>query len=123
MCVVTHEPDLLDLFEIVVDPDAEPTDLDEALAEFLLRYMRRNRSSVASSTADGSSTIGSEGRFPETDLHDFFEVVVGANVEAVDPDKVLVEIRLRLVPCRQSKLRRHSGSGELDQGRRSANHC
>ena len=44
--------DLTDRFEIVVDPDAEPVDLDEALAEFLLSYVRSER---------GSSEQGAEG--------------------------------------------------------------
>ncbi len=44
--------DLTDRFEVVVDPGAEPVDLDEALAEFLLSYVRSER---------GSSERGAEG--------------------------------------------------------------
>ena len=56
--------DLTDRFEIVVDPDAEPVDFDEALAEFLLSYVRseRGRSEQGvegSDGLDGSNTTGS----------------------------------------------------------------
>ena len=45
MQVVSADPDLdlLDRFEVVVDQDAEPVDLDEALAEFLLRIVEKRR--------------------------------------------------------------------------------
>ncbi len=39
-------PDLIDHFDLVVDPDAEPTDVEEALAEFLLSYARRKLSAT-----------------------------------------------------------------------------
>ena len=35
-----------DCFEIVVDPDAEPVDWDDAVAEFLLTYVRRAAGSL-----------------------------------------------------------------------------
>jgi hypothetical protein len=38
-----HDPDLLDFFEVVTDQDAEPADLDEALAEFLLRIVENRK--------------------------------------------------------------------------------
>ncbi len=34
---------LLDRFHVVVDEDAEPADLDEAFADFLLRHVRHKR--------------------------------------------------------------------------------
>ncbi len=39
--------DLSDRFEIAVDPDAEPVDFDEALAIFLLDYVRKGDGSSA----------------------------------------------------------------------------
>jgi len=41
--VVSPETDLLDRFEIVVDPTAEPVDFDEVLADFLLGLVERRR--------------------------------------------------------------------------------
>ena len=38
-----HDPDLLDRFEVVVDQDAEPADLDEALTEFLLKIVEKRQ--------------------------------------------------------------------------------
>ena len=35
--------DLLDRFAVVVDRDAEPVDLDEAVAEFLLRIVEKRK--------------------------------------------------------------------------------
>lgn len=40
MRIVGTEHDLLDRFDVVVDEDADPVDLDQALAEFLLSYVR-----------------------------------------------------------------------------------
>jgi len=37
------DDDLPDRFLVVVDEDAEPVDWDEALADFLLRHVRRKR--------------------------------------------------------------------------------
>ena len=36
--------DLLDQFAVVVDQDAEPVDLDEAVAEFLFKIVSQRRS-------------------------------------------------------------------------------
>ncbi len=46
MRVVGSEPDLLDHFDLVVDPDASETDVEEALAEFFLSYARRKLSAT-----------------------------------------------------------------------------
>ena len=35
--------DLLDRFEVVVDQDAEPVDLDEAIVEFLLKIVEKRQ--------------------------------------------------------------------------------
>jgi hypothetical protein len=43
--------DLLDRLEIVIDPDAEPADFDEALAEFLLTHVRRSSASTETSVS------------------------------------------------------------------------
>lgn len=48
-------------FEIVTDPDADPTDLDSALAEFLLRFVQRKPStSAGTSAADRSISFTEE---------------------------------------------------------------
>jgi len=47
--------DLLDRFEVVVDPHAEPADFDAALAEFL-SYVRNKRSSAETSPAEQVET-------------------------------------------------------------------
>jgi hypothetical protein len=41
--IVSSSTALLDRFEIVVDPDAEPVDLDQALAEFLLAVVEKRK--------------------------------------------------------------------------------
>jgi len=41
--------DLLDQFETVIDADADPSDFDEAVAEFLLAYVRSEGATHASS--------------------------------------------------------------------------
>ena len=41
MRAVSSDPDYLDRFKVVIDPDAEPVDWDEALAEFLLRLVEQ----------------------------------------------------------------------------------
>ncbi len=47
--------DLLDRLLIDVDPDAPPTNLDDAIVEFLLRLVSRNHTtSVDASTTDES---------------------------------------------------------------------
>jgi hypothetical protein len=48
-------PDLSDHLDFTVDPDAEPSDIDDALAEFLIAFHR--------STLDASE--GSDRKFPE----------------------------------------------------------
>ena len=40
MQVAEQPADFLGRFDIIVDPDAEPADFDEAMAEFLLSYVR-----------------------------------------------------------------------------------
>lgn len=40
MRVVETSADISDRFEVLVDPDAIPIDPDEALAEFLVSYVR-----------------------------------------------------------------------------------
>jgi hypothetical protein len=49
MRVASPETDL-DL-DVVIDPDAEPADIDEALARFLLAYIRRTHSTTAEAPA------------------------------------------------------------------------
>lgn len=48
---VTEETGLPDLFEVVVDKDAEPVDRDEALADFLLRFAQRKQATSAGTSA------------------------------------------------------------------------
>jgi hypothetical protein len=48
------EVDFTDIFEVVIDGDAEPVDWDEALASFLLSYVRKNQ----------KERTKVEGRFP-----------------------------------------------------------
>jgi len=43
--------DISDRIEVVVDPEAEPTDWDQALAVFLLRYVRSQAISTANAAA------------------------------------------------------------------------
>lgn len=51
MGVTPPPPDPLDQFDVFVDPDAEPIDVDEALVEFAVRFLE---SSAGASTADWS---------------------------------------------------------------------
>ncbi len=50
--IASADLDLLDRFEVIVDPNAEPADLDEALASFLLNDVRRRQSSAETSPTD-----------------------------------------------------------------------
>jgi hypothetical protein len=52
--VVSADTDPLDRFDIFVDPDAGPADLDEALAEFLLKvvHMRHAAHTPAAAQMD-----------------------------------------------------------------------
>lgn len=56
MQILGNNSDFPDRFEVVVDPDAQPADWDDALADFLLAYVKRE-SSVATraSTTDGAT--------------------------------------------------------------------
>lgn len=45
MRVAETNADISDRFKVLVDPEADPTDLDEALAEFLLSYVRSTSAS------------------------------------------------------------------------------
>jgi hypothetical protein len=47
-------PDLLDRFEVVVDPDAEPSDWDEAILDFLEKVVERRRSQRKQTTPVGT---------------------------------------------------------------------
>jgi hypothetical protein len=47
MRVVAPAPDLPDRFAVVVDPDAEPVDLDEALLDFLDKIVERRLAAKA----------------------------------------------------------------------------
>ncbi len=51
------DDDLSGRFEITVDPDAEPVDIDEVLAEFLLSCVRKDGGS-ADERPDGPDTFG-----------------------------------------------------------------
>ncbi|NLX95983.1 MAG: hypothetical protein GXY83_07390 [Rhodopirellula sp.] len=52
---MTSGDDILDRLLIVTDPNAPPVDLDDVLAEFALRFVRRTHAtSVDASTADES---------------------------------------------------------------------
>jgi hypothetical protein len=61
--VVSAETDLdfLDRFEVVVDSDAEPADLDEALAAFLLEIVSK-RHSAGTPAAELSITFTGDER-------------------------------------------------------------
>jgi hypothetical protein len=39
----SSKADLIEKFEVIVDENAEAVDWDEAMAEFLLAYIKRNR--------------------------------------------------------------------------------
>ena len=54
MQVVGAETDLSDRFEVVVDPDAEPADWDEALLDFLDKIVERRLSQRKPSTSAGT---------------------------------------------------------------------
>jgi hypothetical protein len=56
---------LLDRFEVVVDHDAEPADLDEALAEFLLTVVHKRHATEASA-ADQQQTSDQAGQGGES---------------------------------------------------------
>jgi len=56
--VAFADPDLLSRFEVVVDHDAEPSDLDEALAEFLLKIVHKRRSAVSPAAELSFNIIG-----------------------------------------------------------------
>lgn len=47
MQVVYAQTDLADRFEVVVDPDAEPADFDEALLDFLDKIVERRLATKA----------------------------------------------------------------------------
>lgn len=49
--MILPSPDPLDQYEVLVDLDAEPTDADEALVEFALRFLK---STAGASPADRS---------------------------------------------------------------------
>ena len=51
MRVIHAEPDLLDRFEVVVDQDAEPVDLDEVLIDFVEAIVERRLSGKHSTSA------------------------------------------------------------------------
>ena len=50
MRIASSETDLSDRITVVVDRDAEPADLDEALADFLLRIVSKRCSAGAPAT-------------------------------------------------------------------------
>ena len=56
MRILGNNSDLPDRFEVIVDRDAQPADLDDALADFLLACVKRE-SLVATraSTTDGAT--------------------------------------------------------------------
>ena len=39
MRVISPDPDYLDRLDFTVDPEAEPVDVDEAVADFLITYV------------------------------------------------------------------------------------
>jgi hypothetical protein len=45
--VASSDTDLLDHFEVVVDPTAEPVDFDDVLADFLLHVAEKRRAARA----------------------------------------------------------------------------
>ena len=50
-----------DRLDVVVDPDAEPADLDQALARFLLKYVRKIDAGSTSPAEVVSTTEVTEG--------------------------------------------------------------
>ena len=52
------DPDLSDRFLTLVDPDAEPVDLDEVVAEFLLQIVRKRHSAGTPAAEPSISTTG-----------------------------------------------------------------
>jgi len=40
--MTASDPDLSDHLDVTIDPDAEPVDIEQALAEFLIAYVKRN---------------------------------------------------------------------------------
>jgi hypothetical protein len=65
MRVVSAETDLAGRFEVVVAADAEPTDLDEALATFLLGLVRKRHGTEASA-ADQQQASNQAGQESES---------------------------------------------------------
>ena len=70
--------DLLERFEVVVDQDAEPVDWDDALAEFLLAYVRPATSREASTAGEESLTNGQGANR-----------ISGAGRDRLQPDRLL----------------------------------
>ena len=54
MRVVSPDPDFPDRLDVIVDPDSEPADIDEAVASFLVSFYRSNLD--ASRGGDRNST-------------------------------------------------------------------
>ena len=52
MRIVKHDLDLRDRFKVVVDHDAEPSDLDAALAKFLVDFYLDEQSGSGSGSVD-----------------------------------------------------------------------
>jgi len=48
-----HDLDLLDRFKVVVDPDAEPADWDEAILDFIEKVVERRHSQRKQTTPPG----------------------------------------------------------------------
>ena len=53
------DSDFFERFEVVLDQDAEPADLDQVLAEFLLNYVRSNQGAVEVTDLGGADTLDS----------------------------------------------------------------
>ena len=65
MQVASSDTDLLDHFEVVVDPTAEPVDFEDVLADFLLHVAE-----AASGTGAGSMPTGKHGGEPMSATND-----------------------------------------------------
>jgi hypothetical protein len=58
------DPGLVDRLAVEVDPDADPVDWDQALAVFLLAYIRQQAAGAAEAGADRNITSAAEKQYP-----------------------------------------------------------
>lgn len=55
MRLTSGDPDLFDRFDVQVDQDADPVDIDEAVADFLLRFLETTLADSPVATVENRS--------------------------------------------------------------------